>query len=60
MISKEEVPRTFYDNENNVYLMHYKNIYEGKFSWDEFTSDVTLLPKQDLHELLAKYDYFKQ
>ena len=40
--------------------MHYKNIYKGKFKWDEFTSDVTLVPKQDLHELLVKYDYFKQ
>jgi len=47
-------------DENNVYLMHYKNIYKGKFKWDEFTSDVTLVPKQDLHELLVKYDYFKQ
>lgn len=59
MISKEEVPRTYYDNINNVYLMHYSNIYEGKFDWEEFTSDVTLLPKQDLDKLLVKYNYFK-
>ena len=59
MISKEEVPRTYYDNDKNVYLMHYSNIYKGKFKWEEFTSDVTTVSKSDLHELLAKHNYFK-
>ena len=60
MISKEEVPRTIYDNHNNVYYMHYKNINTDsvKFDWSEFTSDITVVNKQELKLILQKYEYF--
>lgn len=59
MISKEEIPRTFYDEKNNVYFMHYKNIYNNNFSWDEYTSDNTIISKNDLNRVLSTYNYFK-
>jgi len=59
MISKEEVPRTYYDKTNDVYLMHYKNIYGGEFEWDNFTSDITVFSKGELRELLQSHFYFK-
>jgi UDP-N-acetylglucosamine 4,6-dehydratase len=61
MISKEEVPRTFYNTEHDVYYMHYKNInpIPNKFNWGEFTSDITLVDKQKLKTILENYEYFK-
>lgn len=60
MISKEEVPRTFYNNKNDVYYMHYKDINSipNKFSWEEFTSDITVVNKQELETILQSYEYF--
>lgn len=60
MISKEEVPRTIYSTEYDIYYMHYKNISSNKFDWEEFTSDITLVSKQELKIILQKYGYFKQ
>ena len=60
MISKEEVPRTFYNSEHDIYYMHYKNTNSNKFDWEEFTSDITLISKQELKIILQKYGYFKQ
>jgi UDP-glucose 4-epimerase len=61
MISKEEVPRTFYNTEHDVYYMHYKNInpIPNKFNWGEFTSNITLVDKQKLKTILENYEYFK-
>jgi UDP-N-acetylglucosamine 4,6-dehydratase/5-epimerase len=59
MISKEEVNRTFYDSKNNVYLMHYKNVYDNKFSWSEFSSEQNLVSKDELYSILQKYNFFK-
>lgn len=59
MVSKEEIPRTFYDEKNNVYFMHYKNIYNNNFSWDEYTSDNTIVSKNDLDIILSNFNYFK-
>lgn len=61
MISKEEVPRTSYNNGNDIYYMHYKNINpsQNKFNWEEFTSDITVVNKQELETILQKYKYFK-
>lgn len=60
MISKEEVPRTLYNNKNDVYYMHYKNINpsQNKFDWEEFTSDITAVNKQELETILQSYGYF--
>jgi len=60
MISKEEVPRTNYNQEHDIYYMHYKNTNSNKFHWEEFTSDITLVSKQELKIILQKYGYFKQ
>lgn len=61
MISKEEVHRTVYNNENNIYYMHYKNInpVSNNFNWEEFTSDITVVNKQELEVILQNYEYFK-
>jgi UDP-glucose 4-epimerase len=59
MISKEEVPRTIYNSKNDIYYMHYKNIASNIFDWKEFTSDITLVSKQELKLILKKYEYFK-
>ena len=58
MISKEELPRTFYNSNSNTYYMHYKEIQE---KWDnlEFTSDVVCMPKDKLKNILKTYNYFK-
>jgi UDP-N-acetylglucosamine 4,6-dehydratase len=60
MISKEEVPRTTYDSYNDIYYMHYKNINPtlNNFNWEEFTSDITVVNKQELESILKKYEYF--
>jgi UDP-glucose 4-epimerase len=60
MISKEEVHRTVYNNENNIYYMHYKNInpVPNNFNWEEFTSDITVVNKQELNNILQNYAYF--
>jgi UDP-glucose 4-epimerase len=60
MISKEEVPRAVYDYERDIYLMHYKNTNLSKFDWQEFTSDITVVSKQELKTILQHYGYFKQ
>jgi UDP-glucose 4-epimerase len=58
MISREEVPRTIYNQEHDIYYMHYKNTNLNKFNWEEFTSDITLVNKQELKIILQKYGYF--
>lgn len=58
MISKEEVPRTTYNADHDVYYMHYKNVNSSTFDWEEFTSDITLVSKQELKTILQKYEYF--
>lgn len=59
MVSKEEVPRTFYHPENDVYYMHYKNITTSNLPWTEFTSDIVLVNKKELENILEKYNFFK-
>lgn len=58
MISKEEVPRTTHNADHDVYYMHYKNVNSSTFDWEEFTSDITLVSKQELKTILQKYEYF--
>lgn len=59
MISKEEIPRTLYNSNNDTYYMHYKNLSNDcKFSWQEFTSDITVVSKDELIKVLENYDYF--
>ena len=61
MISAEELPRTFYDKTNNVYVMHYKNISKEipQFPSGEFSSKDVTVNKDQLAKILEKYNYFK-
>jgi UDP-glucose 4-epimerase len=60
MVSKEELPRTSHNDENDTYYMHYKNLTPtlNNFSWEEFTSDITVVSKQELKNILENYEYF--
>jgi UDP-glucose 4-epimerase len=59
MISKEEVSRTKYDKEKNIYLMNYKETYGNKFKWDEFTSDFTVISYDKLKNKLQNNNFYK-
>jgi len=60
MISKEEALRTFYDKDKDSFFMHYKDISNNSnITWDEFTSDITVVSKKDLDVILESYSYFK-
>ena len=59
MISKEETYRTFYNESDDNYYMHYKNIQENSnFEWEELTSNITLVSKEELNKILKLYGYF--
>lgn len=60
MFSKEEYPRMAFDK--NSYMMHYKDISAHSLNYipfTEFTSDKVVISKDELNEVLQKYDYFK-
>lgn len=60
MFSKEEYPRMTFDK--NSYMMHYKNISANSLNhipFTEFTSDKVVISKDELNDVLQKYDYFK-
>jgi len=58
MVSKEEAPRTFYDEVDDTYYMHYKDIFNNSFN-DEFSSYETIVSKQELTKILNHYNFFK-
>lgn len=59
MVSKEESHRTFYNESDDNYYMHYKNTNEKRnFDWEELTSDITLVSKSELDKILQHYEYF--
>lgn len=58
MISTEETNRTFFDQEKNIYFMHYKNIYDKGIK--EFTSDNVVMTKDELHQYLINKNFYKQ
>jgi UDP-glucose 4-epimerase len=59
MISKEEALRTHYSVSNDIYYMHYKNLSDDcNFNWNEFTSDITIVNKKELNNILQNYAYF--
>jgi len=60
MFSKEEYPRMSFDK--NSYMMHYKDISAHSLNYipfNEFTSDKVVISKNELNDVLQKYDYFK-
>ncbi len=60
MISKEEVPRTTFNKQENIYLMHYKNIVtDSNMLFDEFSSRDNVINKNDLYDLLQKNSFYQ-
>lgn len=63
MIAKEELPRTYYSKDNNCYFMHYRDIQKdsmvGKFINDEYCSGDYVYSKEELIQILEKYNYYK-
>lgn len=59
MISKEELPRTIYDHDKNIFYMHYKNVNSNNSKLTELTSDIMVVSKKELETILQQYEYFK-
>lgn len=59
MISKEEVDRSFFDEDLNCFRMHYKNLSLNKLPFQELSSEFVVIPKLELESLLKKFNYFK-
>lgn len=60
LFSYQEVPRAKYDKEKDLYLIHYKNIYnEVTLTHDGLSSEHCALSKSELDDMLKKYNYFK-
>ena len=61
MISPYERERVTYDRENDMFLLHNKNIYnENILSPNGLTSEECLVTKDELHAILRKYNYFSK
>lgn len=59
MVSKEESYRTVYNEKDDNYYMHYKNVNDHhNFDWSELTSDITVVSKEELNKILKQYEYF--
>jgi UDP-N-acetylglucosamine 4,6-dehydratase len=59
MVSKEESYRTIYNEKDDNYYMHYKNVNDyHNFDWNELTSDITVVSKEELNKILKQYEYF--
>lgn len=63
MIAKEELPRTYYSKDKNMYFMHYcdiqKNNMVNKFVNNEYNSGDYTYSKEELIEILEKKNYYK-
>ena len=58
MISAEEAPRTYFNQEKNAFFMHYEDLAQDPIDF-EFTSDSVSVSKEELEKLLESYDYFR-
>lgn len=60
MISPEEISRVFYDKQNNMYLMHYKNVHnEHLLPENGLSSKDQVISKEELENILEKYNFFR-
>ena len=60
MIAHEEIPRTIFDKEKNIYLMHYKNtVSEITLPFKEFSSADFVVSKDELYDILKRNNFFK-
>lgn len=57
MISKEESYRTFYNENDNNFYMHYKNTNPTNNEF-EFTSDSVTVSKEELYNILKNFNFF--
>ena len=57
LFSLEESPRVDISGKN--FIMHYKKISNTTLPFNEFTSDKVSVSKEELNDILIKYDYFK-
>lgn len=61
MISPYEKERVTYDKDNNMFLLHNKNVYnEGILSANGLTSEECVVSKEELAELLKRYNHFSK
>jgi len=58
MVSQEEAPRAYYSEKTDTYLMHYKNLSSEPIGF-EFTSEISVINKKELKQILEKNDYYK-
>ena len=59
MVSKEERPRTTYNQSQDTYYMHYKDISDNLVEWEEFTSNQVAVSREELKLILEQYNYFQ-
>ena len=59
MLSEEEAPRTFYNEEDDTFYMHYKNVFKECVA-EEFSSKNVVVSKSELKNILKNYNYFKK
>lgn len=59
MLSEEEAPRTFYNEEDDTFYMHYKNIFKECVA-EEFSSKNVVVSKSELKNILKNYNFFKK
>jgi len=59
MLSEEEAPRTFYNEEDDTFYMHYKNVFKECVA-EEFSSKNVVVSKSELKDILKNYNYFKK
>jgi len=62
MIAGEEITRTHFDPNSNMYIMHYENLAKKEISFNnnEFSSKDVCVTKEELTQILEKHNYFKK
>jgi UDP-N-acetylglucosamine 4,6-dehydratase len=62
MIAGEEITRTHFDPNSNMYIMHYELLAKkpSSFNNNEFSSKDVCLTQEELTQLLEKHNYFKK
>ncbi len=59
MIAREEIPRTYLDEKSNLFMMHYKNIYDNSnVNFSEFSSENVMVTKEVLYKKLKENNFF--
>lgn len=60
MIAPQEINRVFFDDKNNMYQMHYKNIYKtSNLPEAGLSSENCLVTKEELYKILKENNYFR-